>query len=265
MAEAPGISKSIEDASNGTSAPLAVPAFSPLYRQIKGLLLQSLQSGQWQPGEAIPSEMELAQQLRVSQGTVRKAIDELAAEHLLVRKQGKGTFVATHTERHVQYRFLRLRPDAGGLDEEGPAQRHILHCRRLRANAEMAQQLALRSGDAVIHIRRTLSMQGTPTVLEDIWLPAHAFKGISAAQITDYQGPTYALLEKEYGVRMIRANEKLKAIACADEATAALLQVAVGTPLLSVERTTYTYNDVPMEVRRGVYRTDTHHYHNEIN
>ncbi|NEK70935.1 MAG: GntR family transcriptional regulator, partial [Xanthomonas perforans] len=88
------------------SAP--TPAFSPLYQQIKGLILHSLQHGEWKPGESIPSEMELAARFRVSQGTVRKAIDELAAENLVVRRQGKGTFVATHAERHVQYRFLKL-------------------------------------------------------------------------------------------------------------------------------------------------------------
>src|ERR1700752_1364219 len=101
------------------------PAFSPLYQQIKGLILQSLQAGEWKPGEAIPSEMDLAARYRVSQGTVRKAIDEIAAENLVVRRQGKGTFVATHAEQHVQYRFLRLVPDDGDLDGEGPAHRTI--------------------------------------------------------------------------------------------------------------------------------------------
>ncbi len=73
------------------------PAFSPLYQQIKALITRSLQSGEWRPGEAIPSEMELAARYRVSQGTVRKAIDELAVENRVVRRQGKGTFVATHS------------------------------------------------------------------------------------------------------------------------------------------------------------------------
>lgn len=258
MNEIQGIPKAAE------AANLAAPSFSPLYRQIKGLLLQKLQAGQWQPGEAIPSEMELSQQLRVSQGTVRKAIDELAAENLLVRRQGKGTFVATHTERQVQYRFLRLRPDQGSLDGEGPAQRHILFCRRERATAELAAQMGLRSGDAVMHIRRTLAMRAVVSVLEDIWLPGHAFKNIHAEQIMHYQGPTYALLEQEFGVRMVRAVEKIKAIVAPDAESAQLLEVESSTPLLAVERVAYTYNDVPMEVRRGLYRTDTHHYLNEL-
>jgi GntR family transcriptional regulator len=90
-----------DDAAPPPTAP-ATPAFSPLYQQIKGLILQSLEAGEWKPGEAIPSEMDLAARYRVSQGTVRKAIDELAADNLLVRRQGKGTFVATHAEQHVR-------------------------------------------------------------------------------------------------------------------------------------------------------------------
>src|ERR1700749_4711780 len=106
---------------NADTADNATPAFSPLYQQIKGLILQSLQSGEWKPGEAIPSEMDLAARFRVSQGTVRKAIDERAAQILVVRRQGKGTFVATHAEKHVQYRFLKLMPASVNRDSEGPA------------------------------------------------------------------------------------------------------------------------------------------------
>src|SRR6188768_1395014 len=137
---------STADAATAEPAPSATPAFSPLYQQIKGLILQSLQAGEWKPGEAIPSEMDLAARFRVSQGTVRKAIDELAAENLVVRRQGKGTFVATHAEQHVRYRFLKLVPDAG---EDGPAQRAILDCRRVRAPADIARALQLRTGDSV--------------------------------------------------------------------------------------------------------------------
>ena len=241
----------------------ATPAFSPLYQQIKGLILQSLQAGEWKPGEAIPSEMDLAARYRVSQGTVRKAIDELAAENLVMRRQGKGTFVATHAEQHVQYRFLKLMPDEGDLDAEGPAQRTVLDCRRARASAEVARALQLRTGDAVIQVRRVLAFGGVPTILEDLWLPGTAFKGITAEQMAGYPGPTYAMFEVEFGVRMVRAEEKIRAVA-AEAQQAALLDVAPGTPLLSVERIAFTYNGAPMELRRGLYRTDTHHYRNEL-
>src|SRR6478752_4512353 len=248
------------------SAPLpeaATPAFSPLYQQIKGLILQSLEAGEWKPGEAIPSEMELAARFRVSQGTVRKAIDELAAENLLVRRQGKGTFVATHAEQHVQYRFLKLVPDNGDRDSEGPAVRHILDCRRTRATGDIARLLGLRSGDAVVQVRRVLSFAGTPTILEDLWLPGAPFRGLTAEQMADYPGPTYAMFEVEFGVRMVRAEEKIRAVA-ADPQQAVLLEVPAGSPLLSVERVAYTYNGLPMELRRGLYRTDKRHFRNEL-
>jgi GntR family transcriptional regulator len=245
------------DAATGT------PAFSPLYQQIKGLILQSLQAGEWKPGEAIPSEIELAARYRVSQGTVRKAIDELAADNLLVRRQGKGTFVSTHAEQHVRYRFLKLVPDNEDRQAVGPAERSVLECRRVRASAEVARALQLRTGDAVVQVRRVLSFGGVPTILEDIWLPGNAFKGLTAEQMAGHQGPTYALFELEFGVRMVRAEEKIRAVA-ADAQSAALLALPAGSPLLSVERLSYTYNDVPMELRRGLYRTDAHHYRNEL-
>ena len=190
---------------------LPTASFSPLYQQIKGLLLSSLRLGEWKPGEVIPSEMDLAARFRVSQGTVRKAIDELAAENLLMRRQGKGTFVATHAEQQVQFRFLKLVPDSGTPGSEGPAQRDIIECRRTRASAEVARALALRAGDAVLQVRRVLSFLGTPTILEDIWLPAATFKGLTAERLANYQGPTYALFETEFNVRMVRAEEKIRA------------------------------------------------------
>ncbi|MCX8521306.1 MAG: GntR family transcriptional regulator, partial [Rhodoferax sp.] len=193
-----------------TSAATATPSFSPLYQQIKSLILQSLQSGQWKPSAAIPSEVELAQRYKVSQGTVRKAIDELAAENLLVRRQGKGTFVATHAEHQVQYRFLRLLPDSGDLQNEGPAQREIIDCKRTRATAEIARLLSIRAGEPVVQVRRVLSFAARPTILEDLWLPGTPFKGLSAERLHAYQGTMYALFETEFGVRMVRAEEKIR-------------------------------------------------------
>lgn len=249
-----------QSATDPASPDSAGPAFSPLYQQIKALITRSLQGGEWRPGEAIPSEVELAARFRVSQGTVRKAIDELAAENLLVRRQGKGTFVATHAEERVQYRFLRLTPDEpGGV----PFERRVIDCRRLRAPAEVARALELKSGDTAVQIRRLLSARGVPVVLDDIWLNGQLFKGLTAERLGEYRGPMYALFETEFGVRMIRAEEKLRAVA-ADEACAALLQVDRGYPLLSVERLSLTYGDRPVEFRRGLYNTTTHYYRNEL-
>jgi len=263
MATAARPTPSSEDGSGASASAGQAPAFSPLYQQIKNLILDSLQRGEWKPGEAIPSEVDLAARYKVSQGTVRKAIDELAADNLLIRRQGRGTFVATHAERHVQYRFLRLQPDHSTPSEEGPAQRDVVECRRQRASADVARALGLRAGDPVLQARRLLRFAGEPTILEDLWLPAGPFKGLTAERLSDYHGPMYALFEAEFGVRMVRADEKLRAV-LPDEAQAGLLGVTPATPLLSVERIAYTYNDVPMELRRGLYRTDTHHYRNQL-
>ncbi|MDD2661890.1 GntR family transcriptional regulator [Rhodoferax sp.] len=262
MQTSPDNALTTTDSSVSASANSTV-AFSPLYQQIKELMLNSLRAGEWKPGEVIPSEVELAGRFKVSQGTVRKAVDELAAENLLLRRQGKGTFVATHAEQQVQFRFLKLVPDSGTRGSEGPAQRDIIECRKSRATADVAKALALRTGDTVIQARRVLSFGGTPIILEDIWLPASPFKGLTAERLTNYQGPMYALFETEFNVRMVRADEKIRAIAASD-IQANLLRVKLNTPLLSVERVAYTYRDEPMELRRGCYRTETHHYHNAI-
>jgi GntR family transcriptional regulator len=236
------------------------PAFSPLYQQIKALLMRRLEAGEWRPGEAIPSETELAARFKVSQGTVRKAIDELATDNLLVRRQGKGTFVATHAEETVQFRFLRLTPDDGHAAD---AERRFIDCRRLRAPLDIARALEMKSGDAAVQIRRILKFRGMPVVLDDIWLPGQLFKGLTADRLSGYRGPMYGLFESEFGVRMIRAAEKIRAVA-ADASAAELLGLAEGAPLLSVERLSMTYGDKPVELRRGLYNTAAHHYRNEL-
>jgi GntR family transcriptional regulator len=234
--------------------------FRPLYRQIKQLIVQDMQSAVWKPGEMIPSEFELADRFGVSQGTVRKAIDDLAAENLLTRRQGKGTFVATHAEQTTRYRFLRLAADDGSGRE---LRRRLLHCRRVRAGADVARALELRSGDPVVFVRRLLLAEQRPVVLDDIWLPGRMFKDLTAERLAAYEGPMYALFEMAFGVQMIRAEEKIRAVAATPEA-ASLLLVPAGSPLLSVERRSLTYGERPVELRRGLYRTDAHHYRNEL-
>jgi GntR family transcriptional regulator len=245
----------------GSTQPQAAsPTFSPLYQQIKALITQSLQAGEWKPGELIPSEVELAGRFKVSQGTVRKAIDELSNENLVVRRQGKGTFVSTHHEERAHFRFLKLVPDEGVPVH--PDNR-ILEVKRLRAQAEVARLLDMKPGDGVVYIKRLLSFGGAPTILEELWLPGALFKGLTAEKLEEYKGPMYGLFESEFGTRMIRASEKIRAVS-ADAATAAQLGVAPGTPLLCAERVSFTYGDKAVELRRGLYSTAQHHYQNEL-
>ena len=242
----------------------AGPAFSPLYQQIKALLVQGLQAGEWLPGQAIPSEVELAARFRVSQGTVRKAIDEMATENMLVRRQGKGTFVASHAEHATQFRFLRLVGDDGNAPQ---LQRRLLECRRMRAPAEVSRLLALTPGEAAVQVRRLLLARDgaalRPVVLDDLWLPGTLFKGLTAERLQAWRGPMYRLFEAEFSVHMIRAEEKLRAVT-ANAADAALLAASEHAPLLSVERLAYTYGDRPVELRRGLYHTEAYHYRNEL-
>jgi GntR family transcriptional regulator len=245
---------------SGASGSGTSPTFSPLYQQIKALITQSLQSGEWKPGELIPSEVELAGRYKVSQGTVRKAIDELAAEHLVVRRQGKGTFVASHNEARAHFRFLKLMPDEGVPHH--PDHQYI-EVKRIRAAAEVARLLDLKSGDAVVYIKRLMSFDGAPTILEELWLPGQLFKGLTAERLAEYKGPMYGLFESEFGTRMIRATEKIRAVA-ADAGAAEFLKVAEGTPLLCADRVSFTYGDKAVELRRGLYLTASHHYQNEL-
>jgi len=236
------------------------PTFSPLYRQIKGLILQALDNGEWRPGEAIPSEMELASRFNVSQGTVRKAIDEMSAENLLVRRQGKGTFVASHNDPRAFFRFLRLVPLSGGIE---PSRSVPLECWRAKAGPEATRVLGIKLGDPIIIVRRLLEFSEKPVVVDEIYLSGEVFPGLSLDVLKESQGSLYSLFEAKFGVRMIRAEERLRAVA-ADRASAELLQVPEGSPLLSVERISFTYGDRPVEWRRGLYSTAAHCYLNEL-
>ncbi|HVK32428.1 MAG TPA: GntR family transcriptional regulator [Burkholderiaceae bacterium] len=236
------------------------PLFQPLYRQIAGLITRGLDAGEWKPGEAIPSELELAARFKVSQGTVRKAIDELAGANLLVRRQGKGTFVATHSEERTQFRFLRLAPDDGSAER---LSRKFLDCKRMRPSAEVAQALDIPTSQAVLQVRRLLFFRSAPVVLDDLWLPLALFKGLTEQRLSEYEGPLYGLFEAEFGVHMVRAEEQIRAVAAEPDA-AMLLQVTPGAPLLSVSRVAFTYGDRPVELRRGLYDTRSHHYRNRL-
>jgi len=247
------------DATRSTTRSTA-PTFSPLYRQIKDFLIASLEQGEWGPGDAIPSEGELAQRFNVSQGTVRKAIDEMAAENLLVRRQGKGTFVSTHSDPRSFYRFLRLFPDDGVAVQS--VSKPFL-CEKIPAAPEVARVLGLQPGDPVIYVKRLLSFAGQTVVFDQIYLVGDLFSGLTLDALRAGERSLYSLFESDFDVRMISAEERLRAVA-ADAESAIYLSVDVGAPLLLVERTAYTYGNKPVEWRRGLYCTEKHFYRNDL-
>ncbi len=234
--------------------------FQPLYRQAELLLTQALIAGEWPPGGLIPSEPELAIRFGVSQGTIRKAIEALRADKLLVRRQGRGTYVATHREEAAQFRFLKLQPDNRppyGLRSQ------YLDCLRLKCPPDIAVALDLPANASIVRIRRVLLekdvVREKALVFEEINLPATRFRGLSAERLSAYQGPLYGLFETEFGVRMVAGEERLKAVIGPKEVCSAL-ELADGTPLLFVDRLTLTYDHKPVEVRRGYYLSEGYHY-----
>jgi GntR family transcriptional regulator len=144
--------------------------------------------------------------------------------------------------------------------------RRLLDCRRMRSTEAIAHALQLAPGEPVVEVRRLLLESGPearPVVLDDLWLPGAAFRGLDAEKLEQWRGPLYRLFEAEYSVRMIRAEEQIRAVAATEE-EAALLQVAPGAPLLLVQRRSFTYGDRPVELRRGLYHTAAYHYRNEL-
>lgn len=236
------------------------PTYKPLYEQIKVLITQGLIGGEWRPGEMIPSEFELAARYKVSQGTVRKAIDSLAAENILVRRQGRGTFVATHKAELTKLRFLRLTSATGNKEL---LENQFISCVKAKANSYISKILGMKSGAATIEVKRLLTFSGRPLIYDHIIVPATSFKGLNGVKVEESHGSMYSMYESQFGVRMIRAEECLKAVA-ADKDVAFELGLQEGYPLLSIERVSFTYGDRPMEWRLGLCLTDDHHYLSEL-
>ena len=191
---------------------------------------------------------------------MRKAIDEMAGENMVVRKQGKGTFVASHNDPRSLFRFLRLVPNDGDLSHPDSVP---LECWKAKAGHEASRMLGVDPGAPIIIVRRLLKFSGVPVVVDEIYLPGEIFQGLSLELLQSWSGSLYSLFESRFGLRMIRAQERIRAVA-ADRTTAEMLRVGESTPLLSVERVTYTYGDKPVEWRRGLYLTANHFYLNEL-
>jgi len=232
----------------------------PLYVEVKKKITQSLIQGEWGPGEAIPSEIELANIYDVSQGTVRKAIDDLSAESILVRRQGKGTYVATHNEENIQLRFLRLTSQFG-LNEKLDNQ--LISFSKEKATNKLAKILNINPSSTIISVTRILTFNENPLILDVIKIPAQSFRGLTPEMIVENNGSMYRMYETDFGVRMLRADEKILAITANSE-TASHLKVQENHPLLSVERISYTYKNKPLEWRLGLYVTDNHFYRSEL-
>ena len=232
----------------------------PLYRAVKRSLLQAIEGGRCAPGDALPSEAPLAAALGVSIGTLRRAVDELVAEHILVRCQGRGTFVATHNADRFLFQYFHV--ERGDGLREAP-QVELVSFDRGRADDDAAQALHLRAGDPVFQVENRLTLQGRAVVHDRLVLPAALFKGLTEKRLRERAGTLYQLYQSAFGITVVRALERARACA-ADRATARVLGVAVGLPVMQVRRSALTFGDRPVEARTSVIDTSRHDYVNQL-
>ncbi|MBC7778487.1 MAG: GntR family transcriptional regulator [Proteobacteria bacterium] len=244
----------------------------PLYRALQRRLTHALAEGQWKPGEALPSESRLSMQYAVSIGTVRRAIDELVAGKILVRQQGRGTFVAAHTADRLLFHFFhvvaRSRGSTRSTERPVTAPREmpstsLRKFRRMPAPAGIAQDLGIARGAPVLHIENLLELGGRAVILDEISISARIFPDLDRHRFEQRSGTIYGLYQQAYGISVVRSNERLSAVAC-PASIAQPLGLAPGHPVLSIRRIAYTYADRPVESRVSWVDTREHEYLSDL-
>jgi len=234
------------------------PARQPLYAQVRALILRRLIDGVWRPGTMLPSEIQLGVDFNVSQGTVRKALDALVAENLVIRRQGRGTFVAEHDTDRALFHFFHM---VGENAERQLPNSRVLFCRYGKASATEAAQLNLLKSDVVARIKRVRALAGVPAIVETIVVSEALFPDIG--QDGDLPNTIYELYERRYQVIVARAEERLRATA-AESSVAELLEIEAGTPLLEIDRTAYSLDGAAVEWRLSLCETKSHYYLAEL-
>jgi len=232
----------------------------PLAVQVRSRLAEGMAAGEWKPGEAIPSEVQLARDFGVAIGTIRKAVDGLVAQQALVRRQGKGTFVAAHDPGRLMFHFFHV---VGRDGTKSYPEVTTLDFRRERAGAQDAAALRISPLEKVIRIRNVLSLGGRRAILDDIALPAELFPGLTEKIFLARDNTIYHLYQSRYGINVLRTDERLRAV-LAPRDIAQQLAVAAGAPLLEIRRVALTFRDRPVELRLSRVNTARHDYHNTL-
>lgn len=226
----------------------------PLYARVYTELVERIRSGRWKAGQLIPNEFEIAAEFRVSQGTARKAIGALAAENLVIRRQGRGTFVFEHTPDDIMFRFFNLFEDSGARIV--PDNRST-NCVLSKANQSERKALRLPKNARVIRIDRIRTRNRKPFITECVALPEAAFPGLG--DLPGIPDTFYDTFQKTYGVLVTRTDERLAPVA-ADAKAARDLAVPVGTPLIKIDRVAFTLDDRPVEWRLSLCHLNRAHY-----
>jgi GntR family transcriptional regulator len=228
----------------------------PLYREVKHKLMESLRGGEWKAGEMIPAEKRLCERYGVSVGTLRKAVDELTAENILIRHQGRGTFVASHSQDRYMFGFFHICPKTG--HKEYP-QVEFISMTREKADADAARRLGIGKGSKVLRIVNRLSLGGKPVIVDSIVLPERFFGGMTEEQIRDRRTTLYQLYQDSFDVAVLRTEERLDAEG-ANAEVAELLSIDQGTPLLHIVRRALSFRDEVVELRHSWVITTDHEY-----
>jgi GntR family transcriptional regulator len=228
------------------------PDFQPLYAQVKGLILRRIIDGDWKPDETLPSEFKLADLFGVSQGTVRKALNDLALEKIVIRRQGKGTLVAANNPQRELFHFIQI------TDQEGtrqlPTSSQVLSCKRQRASEDDLARLKLRRGAEVIQIERVRTLGKKTAIAESITVPARLFPGLEAGGGVNVPHALYQHYQDGYAVAVHCVKEALRAVT-AGTRDAELLGLTPGQPLLEIDRVAISLDGKPVEWR--ITRCDT--------
>ncbi len=238
----------------------AIPLHNPLYKEVKRRIMAELVNGEWKPGTAIPAERKLADRFVVSIGTIRKAIDELVAENILIRQQGRGTFVASHNRDRLLFYFFHI------VGQDGAREYPVVALQSFakgRAENGEADALRIARGAPVFRIRNLLRLGGAPVIVDDIVLDQQRFPGLTEKQFAGRPNTIYNLYQDAFGISVVRTRERLRAVG-ADAQMARLLKVPPKAPLLRIARVAFSYQDTPVECRVSMVNTEAHEYWSEI-
>jgi len=225
-----------------------------LYQKVKTQLISDIKNGVVPPGGALPSETELAQRFNVSIGTIRRAVDDLVVNHILIRQQGRGTFVGKHDRDHFLYRFFKIEGRDG--EREFPHVR-MLSFAKARASVKEARMLDILPGAPVFCIDNLLSLQARPAIHDHIVIDAQVFAGLNAKRFSARSGTIYEMYQSDFGITVVDTHERVRA-ETADAASSQALALPAGTPVLRIERVALTFDQKPAEFRISV--VDSRHF-----
>lgn len=228
----------------------------PHYQNVRQQLRTDLENGRWNPGEILPTEAELARHFGLSVGTIRQAVLALVREGLLTRRPGRGTFVARFDTQGGFGRFFRFRD--GSNSPMVSSVRHLDTTLIEAGDPVIAGKLRVAPTTPLYRIRRMLLGNGEPISLNISYTDKKRFPDLEKLVLDDQR--LYTVLEKRYGIHILRAEEDLRA-GLPEESEAKILGISPTTPVMIVERTAYVNRGAVVEWRRTIGRSDKFLYH----